>query len=152
MESVHVVFDDNKISGLIDDENHDLLHFKNEICIDLNDSDDDNAIIKRNQIVVDIIPSTDNLSVDQLVSTDNVSVANPSTANQNSRSRSMDLGGVSHNISSRIQYQNQEQNHEDDISSSSRSNFPPQRKWTKSHPFELIIGNANKGVKTRNAT
>ena len=69
MESVHVVFDDKKISGLLDDGNHDLLHFENEICTDLNDNDDDNVVIKRNQIAVDIIPPTNNLSVDQLEST-----------------------------------------------------------------------------------
>ena len=45
----------------------------------------------------------------------------------------------------------QDQIHEAEISSS-RSNLPPQRKWTKSHPFELIIGDANEGVKTRSAT
>ena len=81
-----------------------------------------------------------------------MSTANPSTDNQNSRSRSMELGGVSHNISTRIQYQFQDQIHENEISSSSRSNLPPQRKWTKSHPFELIIGDANEGVNTRSAT
>ena len=31
-------------------------------------------------------------------------------------------------------------------------NLPPQRKWNKSHPFEIIIGDANEGVNTRNAT
>ena len=84
------------------------------------------------------------------MSTDNVSTANPSTDNQNSRS--MELGGVSHNISTSIQDEYQDQIHETEISSSSRSNLPPQRKWTKSHPFELIIGDANEGVKTRSAT
>ena len=91
---------------------------------------------KINQIVVDIIPPTDNLSVDHQVSTDNVSTTNPSTDNQNSRS--MELGGVSHTISASIQYEYQDQIHEAKISPSSISNLPPQRKWTKSHPFELI--------------
>ena len=45
-----------------------------------------------------------------------------------------------------------DQINENEISSSSRSNLPPERKWTKSHPFELIIGNANEGFKTRSAT
>ena len=36
--------------------------------------------------------------------------------------------------------------------SSSRSNLPPQRKWTRDHPFEVIIGDAAAGVKTRRAT
>ena len=149
MESVHVVFDDKKITGLLDDGNHELLHFENEVNIDQNDSDDENVVFKRNQIAVDIIPPTDNLSVDHQVSIDNVSTANPSTDNQNSRS--MELGGVSHTISASIQDEYQDQIHETGISSS-RSNLPPQRKWTKSHPFELIIGDANEGVKTRSAT
>ena len=40
----------------------------------------------------------------------------------------------------------------DQEASSSMSNLPPQRKWTKSHIFELIIGDAGDGVKTRSAT
>lgn len=30
MESVHVVFDDKKIQGLLDEGNHEKLHFENE--------------------------------------------------------------------------------------------------------------------------
>ena len=150
MESVHVVFNDKKITGLLDDGNHEMLHFENEVNIDQDDSDDDNVAFKRNQIAVDNILPTDNLSVDHQVSIDNISTVNPSTDNQNSIS--MELGGVSHNISTSIQYEYQDQVHETEISSSSRSNQPPQRKRTKSHPFELIIGDANEGVKTRSAT
>ena len=149
MESVHVVFDDKKITGLLDDGNHELLHFRNEVNINQDDSDDEDGVFKRNQIAVDVIPPTDNLSVDHKVSTDNVSTANPSTENQNSRS--MELGGVSHTISASIQDECQDQIYEAKISSS-RSNLPPQRKWTKSHPFELIIGDENEGLKTRSAT
>ena len=35
MEVVHVVFDDKKITGLLDDGNHELLHFGNEVNTDL---------------------------------------------------------------------------------------------------------------------
>ena len=62
---------------------------------DQDDIDDENTVNKRNRIAVDIIPPTDNLSVDHTVST-----ANPSTDIQNSRS--MELGGVSHIISTSI--------------------------------------------------
>ena len=48
VESVHVVFDDKKITGLLDDGNHELLHFENEVNIDQNDSDDENVVFKRN--------------------------------------------------------------------------------------------------------
>ena len=64
----------------------------------------------------------------------------------------MELRGVSHNISIGIQDEYQDPIQENEIYSSSRSSVPPQRKWTKSHPFELIIGDANEGVKTRSAT
>ena len=101
MEAVHVVFDDKKITGLLDDENHELLHFENKVNNDQDDSDDENVVFKRNQIVVDIIPPIDNLSVGQILSTDNVSTVNRLKYNQNSRS--MELGGVSHNISASIQ-------------------------------------------------
>ena len=35
---------------------------------------------------------------------------------------------------------------------SSRSNLPSQRVWNKAHPFELIIGDPDVGVRTRRAT
>ena len=82
-------------------------------------------------------------------STDNPSTDNSTSRNPNSSSRSMNLGGASQshrylsNQESPINYQE---------ASSSRSNLPSQRKWTKSHPFELIIGDARDGVKTRSAT
>ena len=48
MESVHFFVDDKKISGILDDGNHDLLHFENKICIDLNNSYDDYTHVRRN--------------------------------------------------------------------------------------------------------
>ena len=83
MESVHVVFDDKKITGFLDNGNQELLHFENEVNTDQDDSEDENVVIKKKQIAVDVIPPTDNLSGDHLVSTDNVSTANPSTYIQN---------------------------------------------------------------------
>ena len=54
-------------------------------------------------------------------------------------SRSKNLEGDSQ---SRRSFINQEIPINDQETSSSRSNLPPQMKWTKSHPFELIIGDA----------
>ena len=45
MESVHVVFDDKKITGLLGDGNHELLHFENEVNNYRDDSDDDNVVL-----------------------------------------------------------------------------------------------------------
>ena len=94
-------------------------------------------------------PSMDNLSVDRITSTDNVSIDKFTTRNLNSSIRSMNLGGASQ---SQRSFSNQEIPLNDQEASSSRSNLPCQRKWTKSHPFELIIGDAGDGVKKRSAT
>ena len=61
----------------------------------------------------------------------------------------MNLGGASQSHRSLT---NQESPINDQEASSSRSNLPSQRKWTKSHPFELIIGDARDGVKRMSAT
>ena len=61
----------------------------------------------------------------------------------------MNLRGASQSHRS---FTNQETPINDQEASSSRSNLTIQRKWTKSHPFELIIGDAGDGVKTRSAT
>ena len=155
MESFHVVFDDKKIQGLVDEGNHDTLQFENEFIGDSLESDEeDNSLGK--SISVDIVPSMDNshplmdnLSVDRNASTDNVLTDKSTTRNLNSTNRSMNLGGAS--LSQRS-ISNQEIPLNDQEASSSRSNLPLQRKWTKSHPFELIIGDAGDGVKTRSAT
>ena len=93
--------------------------------------------------------SIDNILVDRHTSTDNPSTDKSSSRNLNSFNRSMNLGGASQ---SQRSYSNQEIPIDDQEASSSRSSLPPQRKWTKSHPFELIIGDAGDGVKTRSAT
>ena len=155
MESVHVVFDDKKIPGLLDEGNHDTLQFENEYIGDTVESDEeDNSYGK--SVSVDVIPSMDNphpsmdnLSFDKNISTGNASIDKSSSRNLNSFSRSMNLGGASQ---SQRSFTNKENPLNDQEAFSSRSNLPPQRKWTKSHPFELIIGDAGDGIKTRSAT
>ena len=44
MESIHVVFDDKKIQGLVDEGNHDTLQFKNEHIGDIIDSDEEECL------------------------------------------------------------------------------------------------------------
>ena len=60
----------------------------------------------------------------------------------------MNLGGSSQ---SQRSFTNQEIPSDDQEAFSSSFNLPPQRKWTKSHPFELIIGDSGDGVNTRSA-
>ena len=155
MESVHVVSDDKKIQGLVDEGNHDTLQFENEHIRDIIESDEEECSHTK-FTSIDVISSMDNphssmdnISVDRHTSIDNPSIDKSSSRNLNSFSISMNLGGVSQ---SQRSYSNQEIPIDDQEASSSRSSLPPQRKWTKSHPFELIIGDAGDGVKTRSVT
>ena len=140
MESIHVVFDDKKIQGLVDEGNRDTLQFENEHIGDIIDSDEEECSHKKSASVDVVLsmdvphPSMDNILVDRHTSTDN-----SSSGNLNSFSRSMNLGGASQSHRS---FTNQETPINDQEASSSRTNLPIQRKWTKSHPFELIIGDA----------
>ena len=100
IESVHVVFDDKKIQGLVDEGNHDTLQFENEHIGDIIESDEEECS-HRKFTSVDVIPSMDNpnssvdnphpsmdsLSVDRHTSTDK-----SSSRNLNSFRRSMNLG------------------------------------------------------------
>ena len=88
-------------------------------------------------------PSMHNLSVDRHTSTDN-----PSSDKYSSRN----LNSFKGDSQSQRSFTNKEIPLNDQETSSSRSILPPHRKWTKSHPFELIIGNAEDGVKTRSDT
>ena len=146
MESVHVMFDDKKIQGLDDEGFHDVLQFENETegVIEL-ESDDDDCVENINSGAVPSSTGNNLLNTRTAVDvTQSTSMANdlsntsPSMA---SSSRSIHLGGASQN---ETDFTNE--------ASSSRSNLPPQRKWTRDHPFELIIGDAAAGVKTRRAT
>ena len=157
MESIHVVFDDKNIQGLVDEGNHDTLQFENENIGDVIESDETECSHEESQSV-DVIPSMDNpnssmdnphpsmnnLSVDRHTSTDKYS-----SRNLIFFSRSMNLWGASQ--SQRL-FTNQEIPINDQEAYSSRSNLTPQRNWTKSHPLELIIRDAGDGVKTRSAT
>ena len=155
MGLVHVVVDDKKIQGLVDEGNHDTLQFENEHIEEIIDSDEEECSHIQS-VSVDIIssmdnphPSMDNISVDRITSTDNPSTTKSSIRNLNSFSRSMNLGGA---YQIQRSFTNQEIPLDDQEASSSRSNLPPQRKWTKSLPFELIIGDVGDGVKTRSDT
>ena len=59
MESVHMVFDDKKIQGLVDEGNHDALQFENEYIGDNVESDEEENLHGKS-VSVDVIPSIDN--------------------------------------------------------------------------------------------
>ena len=106
MELVHVVFDDKKIQGLVDEGNHGTLQFENEHIGDVIESDEEECSHGKT-VSVDVIPSMDNpnssmdnlhpsmdnFSVDRHTSTDNPSTDKSSSRCLNSFSGSMNLGG-----------------------------------------------------------
>ncbi|XP_063941275.1 uncharacterized protein LOC135149479 [Daucus carota subsp. sativus] len=146
MESVHVMFDDKKIQGFDDEGFHDVFQFENESegIIEL-ESDDDECVENINSGVIhpsigNNLPNT-RTTVDTTQSTSMANDLSNTSSSMASSSRSIHLGGASQN---ETDFTNE--------ASSSRSNLPPQRKWTRDHPFELIIGDAAAGVKTRRAT
>ena len=101
MESIHVVFDDKNIQGLVDEVNHDTLQFENEHIVDIINSDAEECSHTKS-IPVDGIssmdnphPSMDSILVDKNTSTDNPSTDKSSTRNLNTFSRSLNLGGAS---------------------------------------------------------
>ena len=153
MESVHVMFDDKKITGLEDEGFHDNLQFENEVpYVIQDDSDDENnsrstAVDGHNLSVDNNQPTGNTISVGSIDRAANESFEttdNSSTANSSRISRFTMTGGAS-------QDHNHDQNSHNEASSS-RRNLPPQIKWTRDHPPENIIGDATAGVKTRSAT
>ena len=88
MESVHVVFDDKKIQGLLDEGFHESLHFENDISGEINEDVDEDEPVRRNHdfgntSTTDISTSTINeLSIDiNTQSSIDMSTQSPSTAN-----------------------------------------------------------------------
>ncbi|XP_063948047.1 uncharacterized protein LOC135152146 [Daucus carota subsp. sativus] len=144
------VFDDKTIQGLSNEGFHDNLRLENEGEGDLYDSDDD---------CDDYIPNAEvnpgiNIPMDETTAIENSTEASVETpldssveilsqnSNQFRNNEISDLGGA-------FQHGNLNYNNE---ATSSRQSFPPQRKWTRDHPFELIIGDANASVQNRRAT
>jgi len=112
MEFVHVVFDDKKIQGLLDEDFHESLHFENEISGEINDNDDEDEPVRRNHdfgytTSVDRSTSTVNESSIDINTQSSVDVNNnlsvdmstqsPSTTNQANSSRATQLGRASSN-------------------------------------------------------
>ncbi|KAL8148711.1 hypothetical protein AgCh_005900 [Apium graveolens] len=178
MESIHVVFDDKKIEGLQDEDSHESLKFDNVEMVsdDSDDKSDQETMAKYNAEKSTINEAKNSTSV-ELQNASSVgrqyalSVGRQSASSIGTQSapsfgslreaesqnrlltkispissqRFTNSGGVSNNQNSVTHQDNNE-------ASSSRANLPQQRKWTKDHPFELIIGDVSSRVQTRRAT
>ena len=172
------MFDDKKIEGLKDGDYHESLKFDNvEMVSDESDDESDQETVSKDnadKFTTNEAQNSTSVELHNASSVGRQSVLSvgrqpaSSVGTQNSPSvglskgagsqgrspiestpisnqRSTNSGGVSSNQNSIT--------HQDNIEvSSSRANLPQPRKWTKDHPFELIIGDVSSRVQTRRAT
>ncbi|KAL8132679.1 hypothetical protein AgCh_008240 [Apium graveolens] len=149
VESIHVVFDDKKIEGLQYGDYHQSLKFDNvEMVSDDSDDESDQETIPKDNADKSTTNETQNSTSVELHNAS--SVGRQSALGDNQLHPSVlkthhPSGGVSNNQNSVTHQDNNE-------ASSSRANLPQQRKWTKDHSFELIIGDVSSRVQTRRAT
>ena len=160
MESIHVSFDDKRIMGLADMDDHEELHFENEaIFSDSTNSDeqsnsdcDQNTANSGETLQVhddeaNVEGEHQNVSDSTQDSSSSENADSNSSENTNSNSDSTIVRGATEN-----DQQNQESMDQGGGSNDESSQLPHARKWTKSHTPDLIIGNPEAGVQTRTAT
>ncbi|KAK1379914.1 hypothetical protein POM88_026658 [Heracleum sosnowskyi] len=138
-ESVNVTFDDTKFPNIQKEDSSEKLKFDN-----LPDSESDDVATP------EVIAGNDNNNDDNDPGGGGGNTGNngdtTNTGEESSRQSSNNSGGENEGSSSHSQHQSEFQGE------SSRSNLPRQTVWNRAHPFELIIGDPDVGVKTRSAT
>ncbi|KAK1402380.1 hypothetical protein POM88_001985 [Heracleum sosnowskyi] len=138
LESFNVTFDDTKRPGLQTRENSESLVFEN-LSGDLFDIEEEPEVIpgdNNNDNDNDSGPSGDS-GGDPQTTTGSTSQSTGSTDHTGNNSGGAGEGSTSHTP------QHFEQ------AESSRSHLPRQRVWNRDHPFHLIIGDPDTGVRTR---
>ncbi|KAL8091680.1 hypothetical protein AgCh_034080 [Apium graveolens] len=174
MKSIHVSFDDKKITDLEDADAHDKLRFENEVpYAELLNPDSDTVshdITQSSEVPLNNGNSSDTEAYVEGEQHDSNSENTASDTTQgisierSSDSTSLnsdelnadnygntDSGGASENNSGTTQ-RNKREFINQEGGSSSRSQLPSARKWFKSHKPDLIIGNPDSGVRTRKST
>ena len=170
MESIHVSFDDQKITGLNEDS-HDKLVFENEATSDPEEGESDTDVPSNpdgppnpdEAPIPDGVPDEyDSSHVEgeqQQTVTDTPTETNQTSGGQDISDTDSgrdpdDTSGHESNISGGASTDSSsvEDNTNPGGASTSRNNLTPARKWTKSHTPDLIIGDPDAGIKTRSAT
>ena len=134
-ESVNVTFDDTKLPSIQKEDPSESLKFDNLSDDPPSDGEDEPEIVTGDNNA----NGDGGGNIDNNGDTTTTGEESPSQSGNNS-------GGGNEGSTSHTQHQNEDQGE------SSRSNLPRQIVWNKAHPFELIIGDPNVGVKTRRAT
>ena len=182
MESIHVSFDDKKITGLEDKDDHDQLHFENEDTNSDIANSDEIELIDSEQIlenfetpVIDALPI---LIEERRESVEGEQQRNTETSqpdsshesessddsDQDSSSNSVDLNSETPNSDNSNQERSNpggdsdkqnEEHHSMDQGGGSNADGNQGNKakpWTQYHTPKLILGDPAKGVQTRSAT
>ena len=139
-ESVNVTFDDTKLPNIQIEDASEKLKFNN-----LSDPDSDDEY-NQPEIVADV--NNVNNDGDNGEGGGNIDLNGESTdtGEESSRNVGNNSGGDAEGSSGHTQHQNVFQGE------SSRSVPPIRSVWSRDHPFELIIGDPDVGVRTRSAT
>ena len=152
IESLNVTFDDTKLPSLQREKDSESLEIENLSEYNLGDEDEPgvasgnhvhNGSVNHEQSSGSVGNTTQSQS--QTVSRQQSVTEPASSTGRLSRNASSNSGGDEEGSTSRSQHNYEE-------GQSSRTNLPRQRAWSRDHPFELIIGDPESGVRTRRAT
>ena len=138
-ESVNVTFDDTKLPSIQTEDPSEKLKFD-----DMSDSESEHGQEP------EVVAGEEPVNPDDTQGNSDGNFGNngdtTATDGESSSQHGNNSGGDAEGSSSRTQHHNEFQGE------SSRSNLPRQTVWNKAHPFELIIGDPDVGVRTRRAT
>ncbi|KAK1384246.1 hypothetical protein POM88_021981 [Heracleum sosnowskyi] len=167
MESIHVSFDDKKITGLEDENEYDQLRFENEDLFSDDVNSDEAGLTNSDEAYSEPLlvntGETGNSQIEQnrepvegereeaQQDTASESVEETDSNSDSSNSEPSNSGGASDAAES--QHMNQESMDQGGGSNNdARNHLPTARKWTQAHTPDLIIGDPDASVRTRSAT
>ncbi|KAL8088888.1 hypothetical protein AgCh_038594 [Apium graveolens] len=142
-----------RIEGLQDGDFYESLKFDNvEIVSDDSDDESDQETLAKDNAEKSTTNEAHNSTSIELQNASSVSRQSASSAGRQSVS-SVRIQSASYvEIMREAKSQNRSSTENNNDASSSRAILPQQRKWTRDHPFELIIGDASSRVQTRKET
>ena len=149
IESMNVTFDDTKLPSLQREKEYESLEFENLPDYYLGDEDELVVVSGAGTSNAHVETDPSGGSVGNNTQSQTSTQSSAESANQGGGSlshNSNNSGGANESGSTSHTHQNFEQGE------SSRSNLPRQRVWNRDHPFHLIIGDPDTGVRTRRAT
>ena len=138
VESLNVTFDDTNKASLQTGENSESLVFEN-LSGDLSD----------NEEAPEVVPGINNNDNDNDSGPSGDSGGNTNTTTESTGQSTGSTDHTSNNSGGAGEGSTSHTPHQLEPGESSRSHLPRQRVWNRDHPFHLIIGDPDSGVRTR---